>query len=71
VNHESGFTIARHGLEVPMTIRTEAQLRLDTLLRQMDAPAISETLTTGLVVAVGLVVVVALQVVLFAGFFGS
>jgi len=37
----------------------------------MDAPTISETLTTGLVVAVGLVVVVAMQVVLFAGFFGS
>ena len=54
-----------------MTNQTEAQLRLDTLLRQMDAPTISETLTTGLVVAVGLVVVVALQVVLFAGFFGS
>lgn len=53
-----------------MSNRTEAQLRLDTLLRQMDTPATSGTVTTGVVVGVGLMAVVALQLVLFVKFFG-
>jgi hypothetical protein len=54
-----------------MTNRTEAQLRLDTLTRQLEAPAHVGAVAKGVAVAVGLAVLVLLQVYLFAPVFAS
>jgi hypothetical protein len=50
-----------------MTNRTEAQLRLDTLTRNLDKPASGGgEVVIGVAVAVGLAALVLLQVVLFS-----
>ena len=54
-----------------MSNRTEAQLRLDTLTRQLDAPAQGGAVSKGVAIAVGLVVLVLLQVYLFAPVFSA
>ncbi len=49
-----------------MTNRTEDQLRLDTLTRNLDKPTAGGEVAIGVAVAVGLALLVLLQVLLFA-----
>lgn len=48
------------------TTKSEAQLRLDTLTRNLDQPTSGGEVTRGVAVAVGLLALIALQVFLFA-----